>query len=527
MNIASSHYLILILVISTINSSFAISVRALEKEDRERASEQMRECEEIKEYGTQGDFPVDCFKHYQHFGGDVHFKMKSSRDVKISSFNIFHPGSDSSLFKDNELVAMLMNRFDVVAAQELLPLVGRQQSHNDRLVKYIDGLQLKLDNLLALMSSARSTRNIAVINLEKKIEQASELYRLPGYLVLLKQLRRLDKSWSLVLAPGADAEKKKSVKELVGFYYRSSQVRLIDNEHCSKFSSSRGQESVACFPDFSKKWLGQNIRSVFSRRPFMASFQSGSFDFTLITSHVVFGAPTSKKDIRDILRPSFGVDHYDELGKGVNKQSYARFAEVKMTLEVAQKIKTESKEKDIIFLGDLNLETTNDFWPDVLASFPGSQIYVDEKTTLSAPYQLSSGLHTGGLASSFDHVIMDPSETSECSEDIKADDFVNGDFSSVIDQRYLIRSKAGTGQSSGGQLLRRNMEQAYLGHLESLVTVRRNKLAPAMSVKDIEDRTNQFSRRIFAEQLERGTYYKMYREVISDHLPVYFFCSTR
>ena len=50
----------------------------------------------------------------------------------MGSFNVLHPGSKKSRFKDMEIVAKIMDKWDIVAVQELLPLVSIDYKNNRR-----------------------------------------------------------------------------------------------------------------------------------------------------------------------------------------------------------------------------------------------------------------------------------------------------------------------------------------------------------------------------------------------------------
>ena len=269
---------------------------------------------------------------------------------------------------------------------------------------------------------------------------------------------------------------------------------------------------------------------VFSRRPFLGSFESGDFDFTLITSHIVYRSPDDAEEMAGILEPSFGVSDYRELGAGVTgvtKDNYARLAEMKIIMEIMERLRAESKEKDVIFLGDTNLESSNDQWANILNSFPGSELFIDEPTTLSMQLELSDGTRTNGLANDYDHIIMDTKETDECLKSNgklspRVGNFLEGRTKRMIQSRYLYRRPGTTQKNPTAESKRQQMVQAYRDRLEHRYTIKYNRVV--VDEHRLEELVREFDERVFLSQLEEDNFYRFYKEVISDHLPVYFSC---
>jgi hypothetical protein len=113
---------------------------------------------------------------------------------------------------------------------------------------------------------------------------------------------------------------------------------------------------------------------------------------------------------------------------------------MKVIMEIMNRVRRESREKDVIFLGDKNLEFDNPQWKNILNSFSGGELFVDKPTTLSMPYRLSDGTLTNGTASDYDHIVMDLYHSSECRKS-------NGDLSARVgnfikgNMKKLIESK--------------------------------------------------------------------------------------
>ncbi|MCF8059979.1 MAG: hypothetical protein K9K67_11830 [Bacteriovoracaceae bacterium] len=505
--------------------------RQLGLEDFRRTEEYYQECLSIKSLVILGAYKADCYTNYHHFNSDAsrYYEGKGGKSwIEMSAFNLWHPGAKSTTYKDYELVAKMMNSYDLVAALELLPSVGRDYEHNQRVRKFVDETPAVIAELEERYSQS-PRENIAerLERLRSDLKVAPTLYRLPDYLVLLNELRKLDPSWALILAPSGEAADEGFVQEIVGFFYRGRSVRPKVNEHCERFKKKRHGISFACYPKLTNSWLGKSAREVFSRRPFLGSFESGDFDFTLITSHIVFRAPADEGGMERVLMPSFGVKDYLELGPGANSRNYARLAEMKIITEIMERLRAESNEKDVIFLGDTNLEYNNEQWSKILESFPGGELFVDGPTTLTMPLQLSDGSFTNGVASDYDHIIMDTTETNECLKSNgqlspRIGNFLQGNLKKLIHKRYLYRKPGVLEADPLAEQKRANLLSKFREKLEKRLTIKRNKVV--VDDLEIEDTMREFDERVFLSQLTSDNYYRFYKEVISDHFPIYFSC---
>jgi hypothetical protein len=555
------------------------------EEDSERREHYLNLCHEITNYVVLNQYKVSCNTQYHHYNSEAAKRFYNplnalrGQDVKIASFNLFYPGSYKAAFKDLALVAKIINDFDVIGVQELLPVVGNEDLHNRNLIKFIaNGPDLivnarkKLEDLMNRASTTQAQLDDARIRLAKyeaDLVEARTLYRSPGYLKVLDELRKLDPSWALILSPRAEALEANHVQEFTGFYYRARKVQTRTNKHCKEFFEEydMGGTSVGCIPNFRQEFMGRDTAIVFSRRPFMASFESGNFSFTLLTSHVIFTSPKDETKMAQILEPSFGVRHYTELGSGASQARYARFAEIKVTLEFMQKYRERYNEPATIYMGDTNLEKSNPFWPNVLSSMPGSEVLVDEKTTLTVRRYTAKGEETQGMASNYDHFIADKNALPNCLDEnkefrAKAYNYLgNSPVANQIKRKYLIRrddkNKSGDEEmaddltsfltdeetdeplpplpsneltpdygrlSTARTKVKRALEE-YEGILRAQRTVKSNELV--WDNYRFESLLNVFEQRIFTEQLYDKTYYRHYLELISDHIPVTLTCKTK
>ena len=540
--------------------------------DIETRKSYRQECLEVAKYAVGNKIHVKCYYNYHHFNTaakNYYKKTDAIEDgkVKIAEFNVLHPGMRKSRYKDYKKIAQLINRWDVVGVTELLPLLSGDLRHNQALVKFItqDGpnklKKLKLD-LVAQNKRLKSKSTRTVNSAKAKIEQikaqiksieadlkrAPSLYRDPGYLSILKELRKLKggKQWGLILSPRGEAAKKTDVQELVGYYYRGSKVKPKVSQYCKDIRAYGKGTPVACIPNMGAQMLGVSKADVFSRRPFMAEFISGKFSFTLLTSHVVYNSPRETELMANILKKSFGVYHYNDLGVGINADNYARFAEVKVTLEFMQQLRKKFRQKDIIFLGDLNLESDNKFWDEVLPAMPGIKLYVTEKTTISESRYNKDGTETFGLANDFDHFLFDPSETDECVDKYgkvktKVESFYEGTTGRWLRHQYKVRKE----RMYAGRYVKNNKK--YDALVDEFITPLKTKKAlnetigfkylraggKRIRVRGIiedDDKTEKyiegFFERILDSQLYDDSYYSFYKQLISDHMPISMECAT-
>ncbi len=458
----------------------------------------LEECHQFKKWVVKNKYSVVCSKNYQHYNSKAYKKYDQGKDkfVRIGSFNSWNVGSDVSRFKDLKILAQLANQYDLLAAQELLPTVGKDKENNKKVLNYI-------------------SQN------PDQIKEAAKLYRLPGFLKILSELRKFDDSWALILSPIADGTQNSHHREHTGFFYRAKKVIPVANEHCSKRTDHKDGLPFACFPDLTSRFLGKVVRDVFSRRPFIANFKSGKFTFTAITSHTTFTSPANPEDMRKILRPSFGVEDYREIGKGVTKQNYARFAEIKIILDLMIEMKKRYRQKDIFYLGDMNVSQRNPYWKELIA---------DKEFDLfgNVPTTMAMGYGTKGEANDLDHVLLNPQETNECAKanshfKISRYKFTDGKIGALIRSKYLVRNSSGSAMTSIGRKRMEAVISSYRKKWKTLKTIKGGVIVPDTS--KIEQNIELLKERIFKGQLKKETYYRFYKEIISDHYPIGFTCS--
>lgn len=428
-------------------------------------------------YYWHDDLKFDCSSNYIHIFAKeaVAMPAASRAKVRIGSFNLFHLGDGQAPMKRLGLLARMMNQWDIVAAQELMPVPGRWMQINREVVD--------------LISSG-----------EFDDRQAPRDWRAfePGYLQLLNQLRELDSSWSLILQPVARSE-------MVGFYYRSSHVRLKTFDYCAKQGT---QKNLACSLD-----IPARQRRLMSRNAFAAYFEAGGFDFIGVTTHVRFRPSEVKQDVIDqeteICENFAGQSKCD-----MTKEKTSRFYEVKAIADQFPALRRT--DEDILFMGDFNLEITrknSDYWNASLNKAPGFQVFQEAKTSLSIPYQ--------NLASNYDHFVLNPQVTTAC------------DVSSISTYDFT-RARELASQDSTLRELRDMLSET---HWRRFMTEEREKVASLVHTEVLDgakvlaplgeaDQNQLVTVCEGSVERMRANDFGAYMELVSDHVPISITCAT-
>ncbi len=465
-----------------------------------------QQCESLAKYVVKDDYQVECHYNYHHYNSSA-FKYKYRKSVakrkrsrvRIGGFNILHPVNGKTRFKDLELIAKIIDKdFDVLAGIELIPVPKDEWRSNNKIVGYIyEQKELLNDKSL----SAADRREI-----EENIEKAKGSYLAPGYLRILNHLRELDPTWSLIISSRAESAKPADQKEFTGFYYRAEIVKPVENKFCKTERIQNKGKPYACTP-----WFNKEINQAFSRRPFITSFESGDFNFTLLGAHIVFSSPSKADQIAEILRPAFGIstlDHFEH-GSGVTKATYARWAEVKLTLDLMEEMRKNHKMENLIYVADFNLEKGDAYWSELMKAFPGGEVFVDSKTSID---------QDGGYSSNYDHFIFDPAETTECVKNGKVDAERIDFFTTKHIKDYLEDNYH---PGNGEWILDRFMSR-FDGKYEAYGRVGSLKIRP-MRV----DKT-KIKKRMESQVTDpSNSVYNLNIKIVSDHVPVKMTCAIK
>jgi hypothetical protein len=383
------------------------------------------------------------------------------------------------------------------------------------------GLQVDIAHLEAKLSDLKNISvqtKIKLTALELDFSKQAKKYRVPGHITLLKELRKLDPHWSLIVSPHGDAAVETNTQELVGYYYRADALEVVTNQHCSTFYD---KFSFACIPNLYESYMGENLAQLFSRRPFLASFKAKNEIFHMLASHVIFESPKDQDRQKQMLKQIFGKENLNELGRGINKDNYARFVEVAATLRLIDELKKEGL-KNILFMGDLNLESKNQFWAQFINKYTHNQVLVNDLTSISET-RFSQNRETLGLSSNYDHFILSEDERARCKNE-RSINFITNKIGSLIDEYYLVRKYA----IKGPYDFKINYEQKIQARTQDLLDrwLNNGLIESSTSLtKDQNQDLANFNDRVFKSQLSDSTYYKMYVQLISDHLPIAIDCT--
>jgi hypothetical protein len=496
---------------------------------------EVEQCQELRNFLNNSVGNIDCLDNYHHFNSrsaSTYYDTTSAlnkRQVRISTFNVYQAGSPRTEFKDLELVAKMMNHWDVVGATELVSVIGIDKKHNQAIREHIAKLSQYHAELVT--TGASQTQKNKVLS---QIKLLQKQYVTPGYVKILKELRKLDPSWALLLTSTEEGSKNATVKELAGYYYRATTVKPVINEYCKKYYNF--SKAYGCYPKFNKETYGKDVAHLFARRPFLGSFRSGSFDFTLILSHVVFNAPSDEEFRKEIIKTAYGVESYTEVGEGVSSTTFARFAEITHILKMMSNYRKNFKEKDLILLGDFNLEAKNAYWQKLFAKYPGTEIKIEGPTSLAQSKTLSDGTETHGTANNYDHFVLDVERTSQCAgkKNARVFNFLENSFRKIIDRRYQIRTEDSYVDEETGlnmfYLDQAGKDKALRGvdklakKLKNKKTVKRGEIVDRF---DVKEKGEDMIRKLYEPQLFERSYYRYFQETISDHLPVFMNCSNQ
>lgn len=490
------------------------------------ASQEKPACEFVKHYLAKDlKLIVECKNNYMLFchrkGNSKARTCRKSKEkaaspekLKIAGFNVFNLGKEmdfkggrETFFKNNDFLVEIINQWDLVAAIELKHFAKQDFAFN-----------LELADNITNFKANKSHELIETVNKKDRSVSASELkgmFIVPPYLEVLKGLHdRGDKTWTLILSNELFGKKAEDTlnNELAGFFYRRKNVGLTRTAYCK---------------DYACAVPAKEFSAPIQRKPFIASFKAGgNFDFTFAALHFRYRVPQRpKKEGGGLDEVAYGklLDAFnveEVAGKKMPKEEMGRFSEVKLVSDfIGRQIKSKAKEKDWILFGDFNLPAPGkddaeerrkdkiykaawygkDDKKGVIANFVDALPVVNEKTTLGK----------FELANKFDHFIFAPgsNEFKRCNtESAKVFDFTDKDVfsypSSYIESLDLEEWKA---------------------WMKKARKFKKGKLIPAHSDKKIEYLARGFTDRLIKSYKE-GTK-TVYKELISDHLPIYMECS--
>lgn len=442
-------------------------------------------------YGKTSHLVAECTGNYVHFyPDDVNPRAAESTngDLRIGSFNLFHMGDNQSSMKNFGLVAKIINQWDVVGAQEMMPLPGEWADANQKIFTLLSANSGKVNF---------PHENWSVV--------------MPGYLRLLVELQALDPSWAIILQPVPEGEGTSG--EMAGFFYRSKKVRLKEWGYCP---SERALDVRTGAPVKNYACLLQipaDQRRLMSRVAFSAYFQAGKFDFIAVTTHVRFRAADTEAELAEQTQ-DVCTFHANQAKCKPAKDEVGRFFEVAAIANQFNDMKKIAGDNDIIFTGDFNLENdpkSKELWAAALKPAEGFQVTQTDLTTLS--------IKSAKMASNYDHFIFDPKATSECDvNSVHAFDFTTADTSTDPVMRDIARFL--------NPALQEVLLQDAQASMATLTKFQPGRGKNESSIRALNDKEKADIARSYSESVQRmkANKYGALMELISDHVPIEMKC---
>ena len=195
-------------------------------------------------------------------------------------------------------------------------------------------------------------------------------------------------------------------------------------------------------------------------------------------------------------------------------------------------------------MGDLNLKFSNQFWPNVLDSAKGFELFIENETSLSRGRYYSNDEETNGLSNDYDHFIFDPKETSECtkadgSANAKVESFYKGAIGRYVRRLYEVRTdrvsedEYNYNESKYQRLIDRFVTPFKNGK-ETILKIGNKKIVTGGTThsvrgliddnKEIDRYVDYFQSRILESQLSDSSYYSYFIDILSDHMPIVLEC---
>jgi len=243
------------------------------------------------------------------------------------------------------------------------------------------------------------------------------------------------------------------------------------------------------------------------------------------------GAKNSEK--RSYVEAVFESGLYAEILKRYDiwtaPEKTARFFEVSLILEEMEKIAKLEKDADVVLGGDLNLEDAANpyFWNFFTDNFKYSTVAIGSPTSISK---------RNGLSKAYDHFMYDGRGSLEECRPIEASvlDFVNEKSHWKGYEKYFVKSDAQIKKLSQVEFDRLSNTSFISSKGEALTADKINITRGFTSCWDGETYKNQslaevwrsyFECRTLNQYLKGPEPYRIYTDLISDHLPIGMKCS--
>lgn len=487
----------LFLTIACSSPKQAESKRILASDD---STNKIKECEIMKDTlytYSDTDSSVFCNDDY-HLYEAKKFTPSKTKKVKLASFNIYKINNGASRFKNTKLLAKIFNeeKWDMIAVQEIFPMTSDTIIANLEWRNMDDTFKTSKENISSL--------------------------QVPLYLTLLQDLQKADPKagWSFILSNVASGATD-STLEHAGFYFKKATLKLIENEYCAKKGvSTENDKKFACM-----QLLTGFEKEAVSRPPFIASFKASTFDYVALTLHARFRLPKDTNrsgNFDDVLVDKVLKTYLGDNPPELSKEELYRAAELRTVTNTMSEIAELTGEKDIMLMGDFNLEHNKGkdeyvksisksnipelekMWSLITAGYEGSQVFGLDESSLSLKDRLKSN---------YDHFIFKPqkSYTSECTDPIVYD-FTDAEFKHFKDYR----------DKNNWPTILSDFENTQ----KSKKIIIKGKVSDVYNEVSLKKEVLEFKKRMFTSQSSISKKYLMQQELLSDHLPIVSECTS-
>lgn len=238
-------------------------------------------------------------------------------------------------------------------------------------------------------------------------------------------------------------------------------------------------------------------------------------------------------DLRNFVEAIFDSGLYAEVKKRydiwTSPEKMARFYEVSLVLDEMEKIAKIEKDVDVLLGGDLNLEDSDDpyFWDFFTKNFRYSTVAIGSPTSISK---------RSGLSKAYDHFMYDHEGSLEECKPIEASvlDFVNEKSHWDGYEKYFVKSEAQIKRLSKVEFDRLSSLSFISNKGEPVTADKINVRSGFTSCWDGETYKDQSLADVWRSNFECRTLnqflngpepYRLFTDLISDHLPIGMKCS--
>lgn len=268
-----------------------------------------------------------------------------------------------------------------------------------------------------------------------------------------------------------------------------------------------------------KDYILRNITKLFSSLEDHESFK----DFIAEKGKIY------KAFLKDVVNEGVFAETNKRYKIWTSPEKLARFNEVSLILNEMEKVSSLEKDKDVLLAGDLNLEDAKDtyYWNFFKGNYKYADVAIGSLTSIS---------DTNGLKSAYDHFMYDGNDSVEECLPLEANvvDFINEKNYWKGFYDYFVQSKSEIDKLS--KLQYEDISKlSYVNSKGVLVAAKDIKVStgytscwdgevhrPASLADTLK---NTYECRMLNQYLEGPQDYRLFTELVSDHLPISMKCS--